>query len=106
MVEKGEKIALTVNGCAIFSSDVSHQDMEAIASLSYGGMLLIPGAAKSALSSKIKKAEGFMGDSEELKTLTGFSVEELIKQYTGGKGEKKKTKDRYKSTQGRIFWHK
>jgi hypothetical protein len=87
MTEKGEKIALTVNGCLIFSPDVTPQDMEVVASLSYNGMVLIPGAVKGALSSKIKETNGFMGDSEELKNFTGLSVEELVKQHIGGKDE-------------------
>ncbi|MDR2617435.1 MAG: hypothetical protein LBC62_01070 [Treponema sp.] len=88
MAEKGEKIALTVNGCVIFASDVTSQDMEAVASLSYNGIVMIPKAAKGALSSKIRAANGLMGDPEELKSLTGLSIENLIKQHTGGINEK------------------
>jgi hypothetical protein len=87
MTEKGEKITLTVNGCLVFSPDVTPQDMEVVASLSYNGIVLIPGAAKGALSLKIKEANGLMGDPEELKTLTGLSIEDLVKQHIGGKDE-------------------
>ena len=77
-VKKGEKITLLVNGCLHFDKDVTHEDMECIASLSYNGTVLIPGTAKAALASKVKTGNGFMGDPDTLKELTGQSVKDLM----------------------------
>ncbi|MCL2006905.1 MAG: hypothetical protein FWG77_02350 [Treponema sp.] len=84
LVKKGEKISLSVNGCLLFDKDVTAEDMECIASLSYNGAVLIPGAAKAMLTAKVKKANGFMGDPEAFKEMTGQSMKDFIDGNLGG----------------------
>ena len=78
MIKKGEKLTITVNGCLLFDEGVTADDMEAIASLSYNGTVLVPGEAKAALAGKVKSGNGFMGDPETMKELTGQSLQEMI----------------------------
>ncbi|MDR1025325.1 MAG: hypothetical protein LBL56_06310, partial [Treponema sp.] len=67
----GEKLTVKTNGCFQFDDDVTEEDLECIAALSYNGVVLIPHHLKSILSSKVKEANGFMGDPEDFKKTTG-----------------------------------
>ena len=80
-VKKGEKITLQVNGCLLFDDDVTADDVECIASLSYNGTVLVSNQAKAALTSKVKTGNGFMGDPAMMKELTGQGIKDLM----GGK---------------------
>jgi hypothetical protein len=62
LVKKGERLTLVVNGVLVFDEDVTTEDMDCIASLSYYGEVRLPGAAKAALVAKVKGANGTMGD--------------------------------------------
>jgi hypothetical protein len=86
MAEREDRLTITVNGCLLFADDVTADDMEAIAALSYNGVVLVPGAAKGALSSKIKDANGHMGDVASFEKLTGLSLEELMQEHGGQAG--------------------
>jgi hypothetical protein len=77
LAEKGEKLTLQVNGCLLFDDDVTAEDTEFIASLSYNGTVLVSGRTKAALASKVKSGNGFMGDASRLEELTGNSVKDL-----------------------------
>ena len=77
LVEKSEKITLLVNGCLLFDDDVTSEDTECIAAMSYNGTVLISGRAKAALASKVKTGNGFMGDPSKMEELTGSSVKDL-----------------------------
>jgi len=77
-VVKGEKLSLFVNGCLVFDKDVTAEDIECIAALSYNGTVLLPGQAKAALASKIKTGNGFMGDPAMLEELTGQSIKDFF----------------------------
>jgi hypothetical protein len=79
MAERGEKLTLLVNGCLLFSKDVTGEDMDCIASLSYNGAVLLPGTVKSALAAKVKVGNGLMADPALLEELTGQSLKEIIK---------------------------
>lgn len=85
--KKGEKITYLVNGCIMFDSDVTAEDMECIASLSYNGTVLIPSDVKSSLAVKVKQGNGFMGDPDKLSELTGKNLKDLIKGVTGESGD-------------------
>jgi hypothetical protein len=82
--EKGEKLSLFVNGCLVFDADVTAEDTDCIASLSYNGSVLLPGQARVALASKVKTGNGFMGAPAMMEELTGQSVKDLFQ----GKSEK------------------
>ena len=86
-VKKGEKITLVVNGCLLFDEDVTPEDVECIASLSYNGTVIAYNQAKTALTSKVKTGNGFMGDPAMLAELTGQSIKDLINQYIGESGD-------------------
>ncbi|MCL2478678.1 MAG: hypothetical protein FWF22_04195 [Treponema sp.] len=86
-VKMNEKITYLVNGCLLFDNDVTANDTECIASLSYNGTVLIPAAAKAALASKVKTGNGFMGEPEKISELTGLSLKELIGKATGESGD-------------------
>jgi hypothetical protein len=60
--------------------------MGAIASLSYDGMVLIPGKAKGALAPRVKHGDGLMIDLALVEQFTGKPLPDLIKQFTGGLG--------------------
>ena len=75
---KGEKLSFQVNGCLLFDEDVSPEDIECIASLSYNGSVLISGAASSALARKVKTGNGFMGDASQLEAMTGKNIKDLF----------------------------
>ena len=79
--EKGEKITLLVNGCLLFEDDVTSEDTECIASLSYNGSVLVSGKTKAALASKVKTGNGFMGDASKLEELTGNSIKDIVGNY-------------------------
>jgi hypothetical protein len=86
MVERGEQISINVEGCLLFPEDVTPEDMAAIASLSYDGMVLIPGKAKGALAPRVKNGNGLMIDLALVEQFTGKSLPDLIRQFTGGGG--------------------
>ena len=90
--KKGEKITIQVNGCLLFDKDVTPEDMDCIASVSYNGTIIIPGAAKSTLAAKVKTGNGFMGDPDTMRELTGQSIQDMI---WGAlkEGEQKNSKD-------------
>jgi len=77
LVEKGEKLTLQVNGGLIFDDDVTAEDAECIASLSYNGSVLVSDKVKAALASKVKTGNGFMGDPAKMEELTGHGVKDL-----------------------------
>jgi len=79
--EKGEKITLLINGCLLFEEDVTAEDTECIASLSYNGSVLVSGQTKAALASKVKTGNGFMGDASKLEELTGNSIKDIVGNY-------------------------
>ncbi|GHT95773.1 hypothetical protein FACS1894141_5000 [Spirochaetia bacterium] len=83
MVERKEQLSLRVDGCLYFADDVTPEDMAAIASLSYDGIVLIPGRAKGALMSRVKHADGLMVDPAFVQKMTGKTIPEIIQQYTG-----------------------
>lgn len=87
LVQRGEQLTVTVNGCLLFSEDVTSGDMDAIASLSCNGMVILPGAAHAALSQRAKDVNGMIMDIENLKQLTGVSsLSELVAKLSGGNG--------------------
>ena len=79
--EKGEKITLLINGCLLLEEDVTSEDTECIASLSYNGTVLVSGQTKAALASKVKTGNGFMGDASKLEELTGNSIKDIVGNY-------------------------
>jgi hypothetical protein len=89
----GEKLTLIVNGCLLFDEDVSAEDTACIASLSYNGAVLVPAAVKAALASKVREANGFMGDPALIEKTTGRNIRDFIAgQMDGdGKDERKDT---------------
>lgn len=78
MVERGERITLEINGFAVFDEDVTAEDMDAIASLSCNGFLVMPGAAQGAVSQRMGGVNGFTADTSMLRQMTGMSLEELM----------------------------
>ena len=76
--KKAEKITLHVNGDLVFDDDVTAEDVECIASLSYNGTVIAKGPVRAALASKVKTGNGFMGDSGKLKEMTGQSIQDLF----------------------------
>ncbi|MCL2094384.1 MAG: hypothetical protein FWH12_09370 [Treponema sp.] len=86
---KGEKLTILVNGCLLFSEDVQAEDFDCIASISYNGTVLLPGSVKAALAGKVKTGNGFMGDPEMLKDITGQSLQDLM----SGRGKGSKDED-------------
>lgn len=87
IIKKGGKITYLVNGCLLFDKDVTAEDMECIASLSYNGSIFIPAEVKSALALKVTTCNGFMGDPEILSELTGQSIKDLIGKVIGESGD-------------------
>jgi hypothetical protein len=83
----GEKLTIKVNGCFRFDDDVTEEDLECIAAFSYNGVVLISHQLKPILVSKVKEANGFMGDPEDFKKMTGRSISD----YTGGPMDSKVT---------------
>jgi hypothetical protein len=81
----GKKLDISVNGALFFGDDVTPDDMDAIGSLSYNGMVIISNEAKAGLAAKIKAANGLMGDPALIKMVTGESVEELVRRYREGR---------------------
>ncbi|GHU96852.1 hypothetical protein FACS189483_01020 [Spirochaetia bacterium] len=87
MVDRGEQLTITVNGCLEFTEDVTADDMDAIAALSYNGMVLVSGSVRGALSSKVKDANGQMSDAASFQKLSGVSsLGELMEQQGGSGG--------------------
>jgi DNA-directed RNA polymerase specialized sigma24 family protein len=89
----GEKLTIIVNGCLLFDEDVSAEDTACIASLSYNGAVLVPATVKAALASKVREANGFMGDPALIEKTTGRNIRNFITGQTGGdsKNEQKDT---------------
>jgi hypothetical protein len=83
----GEKISFVVNGCLLFDEDVSAEDAACIASLSYNGAVLVPAGLKAALASKVKEANGFMGDPALAEKITGRNVKDFMGGGTGGEDD-------------------
>lgn len=83
MTKRGEKMTLEINGFAIFGDDVTAGDMEAVASLSCNGFLILPGEAQGALGQKMGTVNGFTVDSAAVRQMTGLSQEELIQKVMG-----------------------
>jgi hypothetical protein len=79
----GEKLTIKVNGCLQFDDDVTEEDLERIAALSYNGVVLLPRRLKSITASKLNEANGFMGDPEDFEKMTGRSLND----YAGGREE-------------------
>jgi hypothetical protein len=79
----GEKLTVKINGCLQFDDDVTEEDLECIAALSYNGAVLLPRRLKSILASKLKEANGFMGDPADFEKLTGRSIND----YTDDQGQ-------------------
>jgi hypothetical protein len=72
----GEKISLVVNGCLVFDEDITEEDAACITSLSYNGAVLVPSGLRAALVSKVKAANGFMGDPADYEKLNGCGARE------------------------------
>ncbi len=83
MVERGERITLQINGFAVFPEDVTAQDMDAIASLSCNGFLILPGEAQGAVAQRTAQMNGFTVDIDTVKQMTGLSVQELMAKLSG-----------------------
>ncbi len=83
MASSGDKITLTVNGFAIFAGDVTAEDMEAIASLSCNGFLVMPGVAQGAISQRMGAVNGFIVDAEGIEQMTGLTLQDLLRQIAG-----------------------
>ena len=77
LVEKGEKMTIQVNGSLLFDDDVTAEDAECIAALSYNGSVLVSSKVKAALASKVKSGNGFMGDPSRLEEFSGNSANDL-----------------------------
>ncbi|GHU76891.1 hypothetical protein FACS189461_4970 [Spirochaetia bacterium] len=75
---KDEKITLLVNGTLLFDEDVTAEDVECIASISYNGTVVAPDPAKAVLSSRVGEGNGMMGGSEFIEAMTGLSIQELM----------------------------
>jgi hypothetical protein len=67
----GEKLTVKINGRLQFDDDTVEEDLECIAALSYNGAVLLPRRLKPILASKLKEANGFMGDLEEFEKMNG-----------------------------------
>ena len=83
MVERGERMTLQINGFAVFPEDVTAGDMDAIASLSCNGFLIMPGEAQGAVSQRTAQMNGFTVDIDTVKQMTGLSVQELMAKLSG-----------------------
>jgi hypothetical protein len=95
----GEKLNIVVNGCLLFDDDVTAEDVACIDSISYNGAVIAPPAVKAALSSKVREANGFMGDGALIEKLTGLSIKDWIAEHTGfGNGGPKKNEEDDPST--------
>jgi hypothetical protein len=81
-----EKLNIVVNGCLLFDDDVTAEDVACIGSISYNGAVLVPAKVKAALASKVREANGFMGDGALIEKLTGRSLRDWIAEHTGGAG--------------------
>ena len=76
--KKGEKLTLMVSGVLLFDDDVTPEDIECIASLTYNGTVIVSGPVKSELMKKTRTANGVMGDSATLEKITGKSIKDLL----------------------------
>ena len=85
MVEQGNKMTLSVNGCVVFSEDVTADDMEAISQLNCNGMAVMPGEARSALNARIGSVNGSIADSNMIQQMAGCTLQELIQKFTSDK---------------------
>ncbi|MDR2932933.1 MAG: hypothetical protein LBV27_07480 [Oscillospiraceae bacterium] len=77
LVERGEKLTMSINGFAVFAEDVTAGDMDAIAALSCNGFLVLPGEAHGALSARIGSVNGFISDIDVVRHITGLSFAEV-----------------------------
>jgi len=57
-IDRGIRYTLRINGKLTFTSDVTAQDVEAIAAIECNGLLVAPSSARGALDSKIKSMNG------------------------------------------------
>lgn len=85
MVERGEKITLHINGFVLFADDVTASDMDAIASLSCNGFIIMPGEAQGAVAARTGSINGFMTDMASVEKMTGLTMQELIQKLAAGK---------------------
>jgi hypothetical protein len=77
MSSAGEKISVVVNGRLDFDEDISAEDAACIASLSYNGTVMVPAGVKAALASRVKEANGFMGDPADYEKLSGGGIRDF-----------------------------
>jgi hypothetical protein len=63
-----------VNGRLDFDEDVTAEDAACIASLSYNGAVMVPTGVKAALLSRVKAANGFMGDPADYEKNIGRGI--------------------------------
>ena len=80
MAARGEKMTVHVNGCALFDTDVTADDMDAIASFSCNGVLLIGGEAHGALSARLGSVNGAIldRDAPEFAELSLMELKDVI----------------------------
>lgn len=64
-VASGIKYTLNINGHLSFSDDVMPDDIEAISAIYINGAVIVPAAAKAALSTRVKKCNGYLGSSSK-----------------------------------------
>ena len=64
--------------------DVTARDMDAIASVSCNGFIILPGAAQGALSQRTEAINGFTMDMESIRQMTGMTIQELSRNILGG----------------------
>lgn len=83
MLASGVKTTLRMNGCLRFTEDVTAEDIEAIEALYFNGTVLLPSAAKGALSARIRQTNTFMGNLGAMQELTDLPLEDMKKQMTG-----------------------
>ena len=75
-INRGEKLSIQVNVTLLFDEDVTPEDIECIASISYNGQVLVSGPAKTALAQKVKTGNGFMGDPSIAEAKKGKASED------------------------------
>ena len=71
------KFTLDINGHLSFSDDVTTDDIEAISAIYINGAVIVPAAAKAALSTRVKKCNGYLGSSSK-------TVEQLTQKIMAG----------------------
>ncbi|MDR0669192.1 MAG: hypothetical protein LBF95_03835 [Treponema sp.] len=58
--------------------------MDCIASLSINGAVLVPSHLRGILNPRIKNANGFIGDKAEFEKMTGRTINDFVRSFTGG----------------------